>query len=1220
MKRQLRRRIIPLLLSGAMILQGVMAPVYGEQYDSDTVEQAAVQSNVLELPVEITAPYREGQLIVRYKDDYSTNGMAMAEVNSEIGAQVLETYESVSGLQLVELPEGVTVEEAMEAYKRDDRVAYAEPNYTYHLHETIPNDADFSKLWGQKNTGQVMKKWPTDALQTGTAGADMKLTEAWGMTTGSATVVVAVIDTGVNYLHPDLAPNIWVNTDETAGDRLDNDGNGFVDDIQGWNFSNDTNDPMDVDGHGTHVAGTIAASGNDGLGVAGAMWQARIMPLTIFNPTGNVVGATDCMDAIQYANANGAHVINNSWGGEGYSQALKDVIDASSAVVVCSAGNAGWDMAVRKNYPACYDSPNVISVAASDNQDMLSGFSNYGTLEVDVAAPGEYIWSTVLGAGYDYKDGTSMAAPQVSGLAGLVKAWSPGLTNIQIRNRILSNVDVVANLGGKVAMNGRINALKTLQNPPAAFPVESVTLDKEALTLNLKGATASLAATVLPANASINAVIYSSSNSKVASVSANGTVTPLTAGTAVITAHAVSGGLTDSCAVTVNPPLVTGVTLDITTLTLDAGAAASTLTATVAPNDAGNKSIIWSSNHPEIASVVGGMVTPLTPGTATITATTADGGFSASCAITVNAVPVTGVALDKGVLSLDLGSPAGTVTATVAPANATNKAVTYTSSVPGVATVSPAGAVTPVAEGTTVVTATTADGSFTADCNVTVHKVPVAGVTVSPASLSLTVGKAAGNLTASIQPANASVTAVTWSSSNPSVASVAGGVVTPLAGGTATITATTAEGSFSAACLVTVTVEISYSGGGGATPAPVKVQPASEKTVSTDGSVAQSVAITANTEGQAALDGPIMEKILKEAKDNKATELIIKVEAKKAGEDGINLKMPASILSSAQASGVQALTVSAGVASISIPVGSLGGITSTTKAIQLSVNQLNNATLSEDIQKKVGSQPVFDFNLYADDRKISNFAGAAPVEISVPYTLKPGETPENAVVYFINDNGQLESLPFSRYDEKTKTMVFHTNHFSKYTIMGAEGHRFEDLGNYSWANPSIRGLYGRSIIKGMDNRHFAPDQTLTRAQFIKMLMNALNLSSGETPQKFSDVPPTHWAYGQIMGAYDLKIAEAADKTTFGVDTLITREEMALMAYRAMLKKGITLKTVSGSLLLKDMDKVSDNAQQAVKALYTSGLVNGDAAGMFNPKGNLTRAEAAVITYKLYLKQ
>lgn len=695
----------------------------------------------------------------------------------------------------------------------------------------------------------------------------------------------------------------------------------------------------------------------------------------------------------------------------------------------------------------------------------------------------------------------------------------------------------------------------------------------------------------------------------------------MTAGTAVITAYAVSGGLTDTCTVTVNPPLVTGVTLDITTLPLSAGDAGSTLTATVAPNDAGNKSILWSSNHPEIASVANGLVTPLAPGTATITATTADGGFTASCAVTVNPVSVTGVSLDKDTLSLDLGSPAGAVTATVAPANATNKAVTYISSAPGIATVSPTGAVTPVAEGTTVIRATTVDGGLTADCTVTVHKVPVAKVTMSPASLSLTVGKGTGTLTASILPANASVTAVNWSSSNPSVASVAGGVVTPLASGTATITATTVDGGFSAACPVTVTVEVSYGGGGGATQTPAKaVQPVSEKTVSTDGTVAQSMALAANTQGQATLEASNVDRILKEAKDNKATELIIKVEAKNAGGEGINLKMPASILSSAQASGVQALTVNAGVASVSIPVGSLGEISNTAKVMQLSVNQLNTDALSEEIRKVVGPQPVFDFNLFADDQKISNFSGTAPVEISVPYTLKPGEAPENAVVYFINDKGQLESLSFSRYDEKTKTMVFYTNHFSKYAIMTAESNSFEDLSGYSWADPSIRGLYARSIIKGMDNRHFAPGQTLTRGQFIKMLMGTLNLSGGENQQRFKDVPPTHWAYSSVMEAYNLKIADAAEDTFFGVDAHITREEVALIAYKAMQKKGIALKTPVGSIPLKDMDMASDSAQQAVKTLYASGIVNGDAAGMFNPKKNLTRAEAAVIIYKLYLRQ
>ena len=221
----------------------------------------------------------------------------------------------------------------------------------------------------------------------GTPDADIDAPEAWEISTGSNSVVVAVIDTGVQYTHSDLSANIWNNTDEIPGNALDDDGNGYVDDVRGWNFVNNTSETMDDNSHGTHVSGTIGAVGNNAIGVAGVNWQVKIMPLKAFD-RGGYGRTSDIITAIEYANANGASVISNSWGGAPEDQALNDTIAASPVVVVCAAGNFGADNDKNAFYPASYSSTNIISVAATEENDALAYFSNYGLNSVDLAAPG----------------------------------------------------------------------------------------------------------------------------------------------------------------------------------------------------------------------------------------------------------------------------------------------------------------------------------------------------------------------------------------------------------------------------------------------------------------------------------------------------------------------------------------------------------------------------------------------------------------------------------------------------------------------------------------------------------------------------------------------------------------------------------------------------------------------------------------------------------------
>ena len=434
--------------------------------------------------------YAKDQVIVRYNSNRFQNAKAMnahiASSNAKIGARVHKDFShaGLSGMQVVTLPENISVADAIAEYQKNPDVLYAEPNYIYSMSAVTPSDPSYGIQWGLHNTGQII------GSSTGTVDADIDAPEAWDLSTGSDTVVVAVIDTGVDYTHSDLAANIWTNADEIDGDGIDNDGNGYIDDVQGWDFYNNDADPMDENAywdsfystyretyHGTHCAGIIGAVGNNGVGISGVNWNVKIMPLRFLNESGSGY-TSDAIDAINYASANGAHVISNSWGGTYNSQALKDAIDSSSAVVVCAAGNNyGLNIDSTPIYPAAYSSSNIIAVAATDNQDNLAGFSNYGPISVDIAAPGVNIYSTKRGSGYQYLSGTSMATPFVSGVAALVKSVNSGLTNLQIRSAILNNVDTKSSLSGKVVTDGRLNAYKAVNSVihDATLPTLAIT-------------------------------------------------------------------------------------------------------------------------------------------------------------------------------------------------------------------------------------------------------------------------------------------------------------------------------------------------------------------------------------------------------------------------------------------------------------------------------------------------------------------------------------------------------------------------------------------------------------------------------------------------------------------------------------------------------------------------------------------------------------------------
>jgi subtilisin family serine protease len=368
-------------------------------------------------------------------------------------------------IRLVATP-GTQAAALIPTLQRDARVRYAEPNGVLTAAQG-PNDPMFSRDWGLVNTGQT----------GGTPDADTDADEAWDITTGSSDIIVAVIDSGVDYTHPDLAANMWHNPGEIPGNRTDDDGNGFVDDYYGYDFADNDGDPMaesigDFTSHGTHIAGTIAMAGNNAVGATGVNWNVKIMALRTDRGEGNTVANT--LAAYSYVammrnRGINVRVVNASYGDNLFSQAQRDAIDGlgqADVLFVAAAGNNARDNDAVPFYPASYDLPNIISVASTDHNDRYSSFTNWGATSVDLAAPGEMVLSTVPGGGYDWMSGTSHATPHVAGAAALVWSAFPDLTAQEVKARLLSTVDPIGHIGANASYptvtNGRLNARNAL--------------------------------------------------------------------------------------------------------------------------------------------------------------------------------------------------------------------------------------------------------------------------------------------------------------------------------------------------------------------------------------------------------------------------------------------------------------------------------------------------------------------------------------------------------------------------------------------------------------------------------------------------------------------------------------------------------------------------------------------------------------------------------------
>jgi hypothetical protein len=389
------------------------------------------------------------RILVRFKD--ASTSAQRRTLNSKLNTRVITESRSVSGLQVVRATSPATLSATLRAYRRDPNVVYAEPDYRLQFYETLPNDPMFSELWALRNTG----------VNNSLAGADINASRAWDFTTGRADVYVGVVDTGVDYNHPDLAANMWVNPGEIAGNGLDDDGNGYIDDVHGINSVSGTGEPMDTYGHGTHVSGTIAAQGNNGIGVTGVNWNAKVIACNLFDAaslSAFVSGAVKCLDYLyELKTTRGIDIVatNNSWGWNGGpSQALQDAITRqkdAGILFVAAAGNNGADNGKIANYPSNYALPNVIAVAATDNTDHKAGFSSYGRTTVHISAPGVDILSTTPGDKYEIHSGTSMAAPHVVGVLALLKAQDMSRNWIKLKNLLVAGGEAVDSMNYTVS-------------------------------------------------------------------------------------------------------------------------------------------------------------------------------------------------------------------------------------------------------------------------------------------------------------------------------------------------------------------------------------------------------------------------------------------------------------------------------------------------------------------------------------------------------------------------------------------------------------------------------------------------------------------------------------------------------------------------------------------------------------------------------------------------
>ena len=419
--------------------------------------------------------FADGELLVKVKHGATERaGSAIAAA----GASVAERLRGSEWIT-IRIPKGMTVRQAEAIFGSKNWVEAAQPNFYYRLQVT-PDDTRFADMWGM---------------------AKISAPTAWDKETGSADTVVAVIDTGIQYTHEDLSDNIWTNPGEIPGNGVDDDGNGFIDDIHGYDFFFNDPDPLDEHGHGTHTAGTIGAVGNNMLGVTGVNWNVSLMAIKIYDASGFGTTSAMLINAYNYVRLMkergvNLRVTNNSYGGCpeacGYDRATLEALEAlgdAGVLNVFAAGNDGRNTDSAPFYPASYELATIVSIASSTSTDAKSSFSNFGIDSVDLAAPGSSILSTTMtGTGYGTMSGTSMATPHVAGAAALIASHFPSMSNLSLKATILNNIDRLAAWDGVVRTGGRLNVAAALANPTVC----AYSLSANSLSATTKGGIYSL--------------------------------------------------------------------------------------------------------------------------------------------------------------------------------------------------------------------------------------------------------------------------------------------------------------------------------------------------------------------------------------------------------------------------------------------------------------------------------------------------------------------------------------------------------------------------------------------------------------------------------------------------------------------------------------------------------------------------------------------------------
>ncbi|MEK4452562.1 Ig-like domain-containing protein [Paenibacillus sp. FSL L8-0506] len=884
---------------------------------------------------------------------------------------------------------------------------------------------------------------------------------------------------------------------------------------------------------------------------------------------------------------------------------------------------------------------------------------------------------------------------------------------------------------------------------PPVVDVTGVKLDQETLNLTTGEADGLLKATIEPANATDKDVIWSSSDETVATV-VNGVVTPVGEGTAVITVTTKDGSFTASTTVNVSAPIppvvdVTGVKLDQETLELTAGEADGLLKATIEPANATDKDVIWSSSDETVATVVNGVVTPVGEGTAVITVTTKDGSFKASTTVSVSApippvVDVTGVKLDQETLELTAGEADGLLKATIEPANATDKDVIWSSSDETVATVIN-GVVTPVGEGTAVITVTTKDGSFKASTtvNVAAPKPPsviVTGVTLDQTELNLTVGEGDGNLQVTVAPANATNKGVIWSSSDETVAKVVYGVVTPIGEGTAIITVTTKDGSYTASTTVTVKAPVKPVTAPGI---PTSVTATAENgqaiitfipPVNDGGSEITGYIVTASPGGLTVTGtgSPLtisgltngtsytftIQAINKAGISESSAESNAIVPSTSSGGDVVVPWQPtpsatpapvvndASILINGKAETVgtatngkrneQTLTTivldqkkledklategKGTVVSIAansksdVIVGELNGqmvknmqgnqaileIKTGNATFTLPAQQINIDALNEQIGKSVALQdikiqieisaPTADkvkaleaaaqkgsFSLvsapvnftargiYGDKSiELSQFNTYVKRTIAIPEGMDPNKITTGV---YVDSEGSVHHVP-------TKVVVIDGKYFATINSLSGGTYsviwhplEFSDVANH-WAKEAVNDMGSRLVIEGTGNGQFTPDQAITRAEFAAIVVRGLGLEMEQAATPFSDVKTTDWYNSAINTAFAYQLINGFEDSMFRPDEHITREQAMLIIAKAMKITALQTKlsVQSADVLLApftDSSEVSNWAISGVTDTLQAGIIMGRSSKGLAPKDDMTRAEVAEIVKRLLEK-